>query len=159
MKYGQMNRAGDWIGREVVAIRPIRNNGGTGVAPGTRGRVTDARGGLHITFEACSKCQSVLHVRKVDYDDVAVAGPEPGPYDHYTELQRAIAESYEHETGFELQDDRDDDVALGPISDDDFSALVHRQLNWFYDWSREALTRVTKTQLRFAQDVTTGPEK
>lgn len=75
-KYNGMARAGDWEGKRVVARRTIRNGAGKTVRHGMRGVVTSAHRGLHVTFDVCHHCGTVMHVTGLNYFDVRLSQDE-----------------------------------------------------------------------------------
>jgi hypothetical protein len=72
-KYNGMQKAADWDGKRVKAVRQVINGGGYGAAPGTLGTVRGIYAGLDITFDVCTHCGTVTHIGKVGYFDVELA--------------------------------------------------------------------------------------
>lgn len=72
-KYNGMQKAADWNGKRVKAVRPVRNGGGQGATPGMLGTVRGVYAGLDITFDVCTHCGTVTYIGKVDYFDVELA--------------------------------------------------------------------------------------
>jgi len=71
--YNGMQKAADWDGQRIKAVRPVQNGGGQGAAPGTLGTVRGVYAGLEITFDGCTHCGTVTHIGKVSYFDVELA--------------------------------------------------------------------------------------
>lgn len=69
-QYNGMQKAGDWVGKRIIAACQLRNGGGQGVAPGMQGIVTGTYRGLSVTFDVCKHCGTVMHVSKLHYTDV-----------------------------------------------------------------------------------------
>ncbi len=72
-KYNGMQKATDWEGKRVRAVRAIHNGAGYGVTPGMLGTVERAYAGLNITFDVCTHCGTVTHINKVGYFDIELA--------------------------------------------------------------------------------------
>jgi hypothetical protein len=73
-KYNGFQKASEWLGKRVYAVRQINNSGGYGVSRGMCGTVKDVYAGLSISFDVCRHCGTVTHVSRVGYHDVALLG-------------------------------------------------------------------------------------
>ena len=69
-KYNGMQKAADWNGKRVKAVRQFRNGAGQGVTMGMLGTVKGIYAGLDIAFDVCLHCGTVMYVNKVGYHDV-----------------------------------------------------------------------------------------
>jgi len=61
----------DWIGRRVRLLRDIRTTVST-IPRGATGRVTAARSGISVDFDACPHCGVGARVRDLAAHDVEV---------------------------------------------------------------------------------------
>ena len=68
-KYGEMKKAGDWVGKKVRLKRDLQNK----VAKFPKGSICTvnyAYAGLDLTGPKCSKCGVSIFIRKVPYGAV-----------------------------------------------------------------------------------------
>lgn len=100
-KYGEMKRAKDWVGKDVVTLHDLQN-GFYKVPAGSRCLVTSVGGGLRLSGPPCLHCGVKVFIAKVPYNWVKVAPKrsprvKTPPGNHPKSQDRSIRDCIEEE--------------------------------------------------------------